>query len=63
MRRPGFTIPGYAASAGRKAHELGAAHQWTPEEAKEAARKAAEQRTKRTADPAAAVRERHAYAV
>lgn len=35
-RRPGFTLPGYAAAAARKNHELGTAHRFTPEEAKAA---------------------------
>lgn len=41
-RRPGFTIPGYAAAAARKGHELGLCRRWTPEEAKEQGRRAAE---------------------
>lgn len=44
IRRPGFTIPGYAADAARKGHELRALHQWSPEEAREQGRRAAEKR-------------------
>lgn len=45
-RRPGFTIPGVAAAAGRKAQQLGDAHRWTPDEAREQARRAVEARAK-----------------
>lgn len=38
-RRPGFTIPGYAAAAARKGHELKLLRQWTPDEAREHGRK------------------------
>ncbi len=34
-RRPGFSIPGYAAAAARKNHELGTAHHFTHENARE----------------------------
>lgn len=34
-RRPGFSIPGYAAAAARKNHELGTAHQFTTQNARE----------------------------
>lgn len=34
-RRPGFSIPGYAAAAARKNHELGTAHQFTSLNARE----------------------------
>lgn len=40
-RRPGFTIPGYAAAAAQKGHELGLIRKWTPEEAREQARRGA----------------------
>jgi hypothetical protein len=43
-RRPGFTIPGYAAAAARKGHQMQACRQWTPEEARAYARRAAEKR-------------------
>jgi hypothetical protein len=33
-RRPGFSIPGYAAAAARKGHQLKLCRQWTPEEAR-----------------------------
>lgn len=42
LRRPGFTIPGYAAAAARKGHEMGACRRWTPEEAREHGRRAAD---------------------
>ena len=44
QRRPGFTIPGYAAAAARKGHELKTCHEWTPEEARAQGRKAAAKR-------------------
>lgn len=34
-RRPGFAIPGYAAAAARKNHELGTAHTFTKANARE----------------------------
>lgn len=43
-RRPGFTIPGVAAAAGRKAQQLGDAHRWSPDEARVQARRAVEAR-------------------
>lgn len=43
-RRPGFTIPGYASAAAKKGHELKLCRQWTPEEAREHGRRAAEKR-------------------
>jgi hypothetical protein len=44
QRRPGFTIPGYAAAAARKGHELKTCHEWTAEEAREQGRRAAAKR-------------------
>lgn len=38
-RRPGFTLPGYAAAAARKNHELKTAHQFTPDTGREAGMK------------------------
>lgn len=43
-RRPGFTIPGYAAAAARKGHQLGLCRQWTPEEAREMSRRGVDAR-------------------
>lgn len=43
-RRPGFTLPGYAAAAARKGHELKTCHEWTPEEARAQGRRAAAKR-------------------
>lgn len=43
-RRPGFTIPGYAAAAARKGQELGLCRRWTPEEARRIGAAAAEKR-------------------
>lgn len=34
-RKPGFSIPGYAAAAARKNHELGTAHRFTSANARE----------------------------
>ena len=46
-RRPGFSIPGNASAAGRKAHVLGVAHQWTAEEAREMGRRGGKARAER----------------
>ena len=46
-RRPGFSIPGNASAAGRKAHALGLAHQWTADEAREMARRGGRARADR----------------
>jgi hypothetical protein len=43
-RRPGFTIPGIAAAAARKNHDLGTAHRFTPEAAAAAGRRSGEKR-------------------
>jgi hypothetical protein len=43
-RRPGFTIPGYAAAAASKNHQLGTAHKFDRSSASEAGRKSAEKR-------------------
>lgn len=46
-KRPGFTLPGKAAEAGRTGHALGVTRQWTAEEAREQARRGAERRWER----------------
>lgn len=43
-RRPGFTIPGIAAAAARKNHELGTAHRFNSEAAAAAGRRSWEKR-------------------
>ena len=43
-RRPGFTIPGYAAAAARKNHELGTAHRFDSDAAAAAGRRSWEKR-------------------
>jgi hypothetical protein len=43
-RRPGFTIPGIAAAAARKNHDLGTAYRFTPAAAAAAGRKSWEKR-------------------
>lgn len=43
-RRPGFLVPGVAASAAAKNHRLGTAHQFTSASAAAAGRKSAEKR-------------------
>ncbi len=43
-RRPGFTIPGYAAAAAQKNHQLGTAHKFDSDSARNAGRKSAEKR-------------------
>jgi hypothetical protein len=50
-RKPGFTIPGYAAAAARKGQELRLLRRWTPEEARALAPKAAEARWSEHRDP------------
>lgn len=47
-RRPGFTIPGYAASAASKNHQLGTAHRFDSESARDAGRKSGEKRLQQT---------------
>lgn len=44
VRRPGFTLPGNAAAAGRAGHASGATRQWTPDEARTQAHRGAEAR-------------------
>lgn len=46
-RRPGFTIPGHAAAAARKGHEMRVLPEWTPEQAREMSRRALEARRER----------------
>ena len=51
-RRPGFLIPGNASAAGRKAHALGLAHQWTADEAREMGRRGGRARAERIREQA-----------
>lgn len=53
-RRPGFTIPGYAAAAAKKGHQLGLCRQWTPEEARRLGLIAVEARKKTAPEEASA---------
>ena len=46
-RRPGFSIPGYAAAAARKGHELGTAYQFTAEDRRRAGELGGRPRTDR----------------
>jgi hypothetical protein len=43
-RRPGFTIPGYAAAAAKKNHALGTAYRFTAEAGRRAGKRSAQLR-------------------